>query len=81
MDAIELTTIFDLTGMSREEMMFDKEKLLSVFDKTVAAGTDPVRTQPGPILQPWFPALPEPDTDSIGPNHSHGDNPTDPRRT
>lgn len=46
-DAIELTTIFDLTGLSREQMMFDKEKLLSVFDRTVAEGTDPVRTQPG----------------------------------
>src|SRR3954447_23485669 len=43
-DAIELTSMFDLTGLSREEMMFDKEKLLSVFDQSVAAGTDPVRT-------------------------------------
>lgn len=33
-DAIELTTFFDLTGRSREEMVFDKEKLLSVYDKT-----------------------------------------------
>jgi NADH-quinone oxidoreductase subunit I len=46
-DAIEMTTLFDLTGLSREEMMFDKEKLLSVFDRTVAAGTDPVRTHSG----------------------------------
>ena len=46
-DAIELTTLFDLTGLSREEMMFDKEKLLSVFDETVKAGTDPVRTEHG----------------------------------
>src|SRR6516225_8273617 len=48
-DAIELTSLFDLTGMSREEMMFDKEKLLSVFDRTVAAGTDPVRTSRGEL--------------------------------
>jgi NADH-quinone oxidoreductase subunit I len=48
-DAIELTTLFDLTGLSREEMMFDKEKLLSVFDQTVAMGTDPIRTQRGPL--------------------------------
>ena len=33
-DAIELTSLFDLTGRSREEMVFDKEKLLSVFDQT-----------------------------------------------
>jgi NADH-quinone oxidoreductase subunit I len=33
-DAIELTSLFDLTGRSREEMIFDKEKLLSVFDQT-----------------------------------------------
>jgi NADH-quinone oxidoreductase subunit I len=46
-DAIELTSLCDLTGLSREEMMFDKEKLLSVFDQTVAAGSDPVRTSTG----------------------------------
>ncbi len=46
-DAIELTTLCDLTGLSREEMMFDKEKLLSVFDKTVKDGTDPIRTHAG----------------------------------
>ena len=33
-DAIELTSMFDLTGRSREEMIFDKEKLLSVYDQT-----------------------------------------------
>ena len=33
-DAIELTSFFDLTGRSREEMIFDKEKLLSVYDQT-----------------------------------------------
>jgi NADH-quinone oxidoreductase subunit I len=48
-DAIELTSLFDLTGLSREEMMFDKEKLLSVFDQTVAAGTDPIRTHRGAL--------------------------------
>jgi NADH-quinone oxidoreductase subunit I len=48
-DAIELTSLCDLTGLSREEMMFDKEKLLSVFDHTVAAGTDPIRTRSGPL--------------------------------
>ena len=49
-DAIELTTLgCDFTGMSREDMMFDKEKLLSVFDQTTKAGTDPVRTRGGPL--------------------------------
>jgi NADH-quinone oxidoreductase subunit I len=48
-DAIELTTLADLTGLSREEMMFDKEKLLSVFDRTTAKGTDPVRTRAGKL--------------------------------
>lgn len=33
-DAIELTSFLDLTGRSREEMIFDKEKLLSVYDQT-----------------------------------------------
>ena len=30
----ELTSLLDLTGRSREEMVFDKEKLLSVYDQT-----------------------------------------------
>jgi NADH-quinone oxidoreductase subunit I len=33
-DAIELTSLLDLTGRSREEMIFDKEKLLSVYEMT-----------------------------------------------
>jgi len=33
-DAIELTSLMDLMGRSREEMIFDKEKLLSVYDQT-----------------------------------------------
>ena len=33
-DAIELTGLYDLTGLSREQMIFDKAKLLSVFDVT-----------------------------------------------
>ena len=33
-DAIELTSLFDLSGKSREEMIFDKEKLLSIYDQT-----------------------------------------------
>ncbi len=33
-DAIELTPEFKLVGRSREEMIFDKEKLLMVFDQT-----------------------------------------------
>ena len=33
-EAIELTSLYNLTGRSREEMIFDKEKLLSVYDKT-----------------------------------------------
>jgi len=33
-DAIELTSQYNLTGRSREEMIFDKEKLLSVYEQT-----------------------------------------------
>ena len=33
-EAIELTGLYDLTGLSREAMIFDKTKLLSVFDAT-----------------------------------------------
>ncbi|HED53858.1 MAG TPA: NADH-quinone oxidoreductase subunit I [Phycisphaerales bacterium] len=34
-DAIELTTLYDVVGLSRQEMIFDKEKLLSVYDVTI----------------------------------------------
>lgn len=34
-DAIELTPVHDLVGLSREEMIFDKEKLLEMYDRTV----------------------------------------------
>lgn len=34
-DAIELTTEYDVVGLSRQEMVFDKEKLLSVYDATI----------------------------------------------
>lgn len=33
-DAIELTPEYHLVGRSREEMIFDKEKLLRIFDET-----------------------------------------------
>jgi NADH-quinone oxidoreductase subunit I len=41
-DAIELTGLYDLTGLSRSEMIFDKTKLLSIFDLTKDA--EPMRT-------------------------------------
>ncbi len=34
-DAIELTPVYDLVGLTRQEMIFDKEKLLAVYDETV----------------------------------------------
>jgi NADH-quinone oxidoreductase subunit I len=34
-DAIELTPEYDIVGMSRQEMIFDKEKLLHVYDVTI----------------------------------------------
>ena len=33
-DAIELTSCHDLVGRTREEMIFDKEKLLHMYDLT-----------------------------------------------
>lgn len=50
-DAIELTHIYDLTGESRSELLYDREKLLSVFDQTRDNPRDPVRTQRG-VLGP-----------------------------
>jgi NADH-quinone oxidoreductase subunit I len=46
-DAIELTHIYDLTAGSRDEMMFNREKLLEVYDETKDCPKDPVRTQRG----------------------------------
>src|SRR5665213_3497844 len=34
-DAIELTHSYDIVGLTRQEMVFDKSKLLRVYDKTV----------------------------------------------
>jgi NADH-quinone oxidoreductase subunit I len=34
-DAIELTPEYDVVGLSRQEMVFDKEKLLSIYDLTI----------------------------------------------
>lgn len=42
-DAIELTSFYDLAGKSREEMIFDKQKLLSVYDQT--KDREPTRSQ------------------------------------
>jgi NADH-quinone oxidoreductase subunit I len=49
-DAIELTGLYDLTGLSREEMIYDKAKLLSVFDLTKDA--EPMRTAGPPPSAP-----------------------------
>jgi NADH-quinone oxidoreductase subunit I len=35
-DAIELTPYYEVVGLSRQEMVFDREKLLEVYDQTVA---------------------------------------------
>jgi NADH-quinone oxidoreductase subunit I len=36
-NAIELTSVYDLVGLTRQEMIFDKSKLLEVYDQTVEA--------------------------------------------
>ncbi len=36
-DAIELTSTYDIVGLTRQEMIFDKSKLLRIFDQTVKA--------------------------------------------
>jgi NADH-quinone oxidoreductase subunit I len=47
-EAIELTGLYDLTGHSREQMIFDKTKLLSVFDLTKDAEPMKYNAPPGP---------------------------------
>jgi NADH-quinone oxidoreductase subunit I len=46
-DAIELTHIYDMTAETRDAMLFDREKLLHVFDETKDNPKDPVRTHRG----------------------------------
>jgi NADH-quinone oxidoreductase subunit I len=46
-DAIELTHIYDLTSETRAAMMFDREKLLEIYDITKDNPKDPVRTGRG----------------------------------
>jgi NADH-quinone oxidoreductase subunit I len=67
-DAIELTHIYDVTGETREEMIYDKEKLLAIYDQTKSNPKDPPRTTRGrlgpasefrqlPPLQPATPVM------------------------
>ncbi|HVT29751.1 MAG TPA: NADH-quinone oxidoreductase subunit I [Lacipirellulaceae bacterium] len=46
-DAIELTHIYDVVGETRKQMVYDKEKLLSIYDQTKDNPKDPVRTGRG----------------------------------
>ena len=48
-DAIELTHIYDLTGSTRAELTYDREKLLSIYDQTKNNPTDPIRTRRGKL--------------------------------
>jgi NADH-quinone oxidoreductase subunit I len=48
-DAIELTHIYDLTGENRDELVYDREKLLAVYDQTKNNPRDPVRTGRGKL--------------------------------
>jgi NADH-quinone oxidoreductase subunit I len=59
-EAIELTALYDLTGLSREQMIFDKTKLLSVFDLTKDA-------EPMKYNAPPSPATPPPSTQLLPP--------------
>jgi len=49
--AIELTHIYDLTGESREDLLYTKDKLLNVYDQTREDHRDPLRTGRG-VLGP-----------------------------
>ena len=63
-DAIELTYEYDLVGRTREEMIFDKDKLLEVFDRTVATK---------PRKNPKITGYPGTGTPQSGPTKSAGE--------
>jgi NADH-quinone oxidoreductase subunit I len=46
-DAIELTHIYDMTSETRAAMIFNKDALLGIYDKTKDNPVDPVRTRRG----------------------------------
>ena len=46
-DAIEMTSLYDISGLTREQMLFDREKLLSIYDETAGKEVDPPRTHRG----------------------------------
>jgi NADH-quinone oxidoreductase subunit I len=46
-EAIELTGLYDLTALTRQQMVFDKAKLLSVFDATKDLEPMPYGRPPG----------------------------------
>jgi NADH-quinone oxidoreductase subunit I len=46
-DAIELTHIYDITSETRKEMLYNKDRLLAVYDETKDNPKDPVRTGRG----------------------------------
>jgi NADH-quinone oxidoreductase subunit I len=79
-DAIELTHIFDMTSRTRQEMMFDKDKLLAVYDQTKDNPKDPVRTGRGKLgpsaefhlLPPLGPATSVPPSDRSAQSPSPG---------
>jgi NADH-quinone oxidoreductase subunit I len=48
-DAIELTHIYDLTGETREELYYNKNKLLDIYDETKNDPRDPIRTRRGKL--------------------------------
>ena len=50
-DAIELTGRYDISGLSREAMLFDRETLLAMYDQTAGSPVDPPRTHRG-VLGP-----------------------------
>src|SRR4051794_10480031 len=59
-EAIELTGLYDLTGLSREQMIFDKTKLLSVFDLTKDAEPMKYSAPPPPTAPAAIEMLPPP---------------------
>lgn len=48
-DAIELTHIYDMTGDTRDALLYTKDKLLDVYDQTKDNPRDPVRTGRGKL--------------------------------
>jgi NADH-quinone oxidoreductase subunit I len=79
-DAIELTSLYDVSGLTRQEMLFDKEKLLSIYDETAQGPKDPIRTTRGVLGMASEVEKPPQNPPTVPKNYNNAAHPESPER-